>query len=180
MRKEGNLFRLDYNSWMEASTPGQLSWKEGRRLRALALKLAGWTQQAIARAFGVGKGTVSRWMTAARRGGADALRARPAPGRAPRLTDAQRRRLPDLLWEGPEDHGFRGGVWTCARVAKVIEREFGVRYHKGHVSRLLKELGWTPQVPATRAVQRDEEAIERWRAEVWPELKKKPAKSGAN
>jgi transposase len=53
----------------------------------------------------------------------------------------------------------------------VIEEEFGVRYHKGHVSRLLKELRWTPQVPITRAVQRDEEAIERWRAEAWPELR---------
>src|SRR5205807_9872837 len=66
--------------------------------------------------------------------------------------------------------GFRGDVWTCARIARVIEEEFGVRYHRGHVGRLLKELRWTPQVPIRRALQRDEEAIRRWRDEVWPEL----------
>ena len=57
------------------------------------------------------------------------------------------------------------------RVAKVVEEEFGVSYHKSHVSRLLKELGWTPQMPIARAIQRDEQEIERWRAEAWPRLK---------
>ena len=61
-------------------------------------------------------------------------------------------------------------VWTCARIAKVIEEEFGVSYHKDHVGRLLKELRWTPQVPIRRAIQRDEKAIQRWRVEVWPDL----------
>ncbi len=55
-------------------------------------------------------------------------------------------------------------------MAQVIEWEFGICYHKDHVSRLLKDLGWTPQIPITRAVQRDEKAIARWRVEVWPEL----------
>jgi transposase len=83
------------------------------------------------------------------------------------------RLIPDFLWHGAEAYGFRGDVWICARVAWVIEQEFGVSYHQGHVSRLLKELNWTPQVPITRALQRDEEAIERWRVEVWPELKRR-------
>jgi hypothetical protein len=73
---------------------------------------------------------------------------------------------PDFLWHGAEAYGFRGEVWTCTRVAQVIEWEFGIRYHKDHVSRLLKDLGWTPQIPITRAVQRDEAAIARWRIEV--------------
>ena len=55
----------------------------------------------------------------------------------------------------------------------MIEEEFGVSYHKGHVSRILKDLGWTPQIPITRALQRDEEEIERWRVEVWPELRRR-------
>ena len=80
------------------------------------------------------------------------------------------RLLPEFLWHGAEAYGFRGEVWTCARIARVIEEEFGVRYHSGHVSRLLKELCWTPQVPIRRAIQRDEQAIRRWRDEVWPEL----------
>ena len=152
--------------------------RELRRRRALALDTAGWLQADIAAALGVSKGSVSKWLAAARRGGPDALRARPIPGRPPRLSDEQRQRLPELLWEGPQAHGFRGEVWTCARAARAIERQFGVRYHKDHVGRLLKGLGWTPQVPALRAVQRDEAAIERWRAEVWPELKKRPGRSG--
>jgi transposase len=88
------------------------------------------------------------------------------------LTEAQRSSIPEFLSHGAEAYGFRGDVWTCARVATVIAREFGVHYHKAHVSRLLKRLGWTPQRPITRAAQRDEEAIERWRNDVWPELKK--------
>ena len=64
-------------------------------------------------------------------------------------------------------------MWTCARIALVIEEEFGVRYHKDHVGRLLKELGWTPQMPIRRAIQRDEQAIQRWRTETWPDLRKR-------
>jgi hypothetical protein len=72
---------------------------------------------------------------------------------------------------GPEAYGFRGQVWTCARVAAVIQEEFGLRYHKDHVRRLLKVLHWTPQMPITRAVQRDEAAIVRW-LEIWPQLRR--------
>jgi transposase len=61
-------------------------------------------------------------------------------------------------------------VWTCARIAHVIEEEFGVHYHKGHVGKILQELHWTPQVPIRRALQRDEEAIQGWRDDVWPDL----------
>jgi transposase len=148
-------------------------WREWRRLRAVQLKRHGWSQRSIAAALGVAEDTVGRWVARARGGGPEALRARPAPGRPPKLSAAQKRLIPDFLWHGPEAYGFRGEVWTCARVARVIEEELGARYHKGHVSRLLKELRWTPQAPVTRAVQRDEEAIERWRAEVWPELRKR-------
>jgi transposase len=154
------------------------AFKEWRRRRALALSHRGWTQRAIAEALAVTPGAVSQWLAAARRGGADALRAKPAPGRPPKLTAAQRRQVPEFLWHGPEAYGFRGEVWTCGRVARVIEREFGVRYHKDHVGRLLKGLGWTPQVPARRAVQRDEEAIDRWRADVWPALWRQARREG--
>jgi transposase len=148
-------------------------WREWRRLRAVHLKEQGWSQRDIAAALGVAEETVSRWLARARQGGPEALFSRPAPGHPPKLTPDQLLLIPDFLWHGPEAYGFRGEVWTCARVAQVIEEEFGVRYHKGHVSRLLKELRWTPQVPITRAVQRDEEAIERWRDEVWPGLQRK-------
>jgi transposase len=145
-------------------------WREWRRMRALLLKHQGWYQRDIAEALGVSEVSVSCWLARARRGGPEALRTRPAPGHPPKLSPVQKDLIPEFLWHGAEAYGFRGEIWTCARIAKVIEEEFGVRYHKDHVGRLLKELRWTPQEPVTRAIQRDEEAIRRWRDEVWPEL----------
>jgi transposase len=140
-------------------------------MRALDLEHGGWKQRAIAVALGVTEGAVSRWLAAARRGGPEALLSHPAPGPAPKLTTAQLRLIPDFLWHGPEAYGFRGEVWTCDRVVEVLAEEFAVSYSKSQVSRLLKRLGWTPQVPITRAIQRDEPAIERWRVESWPALR---------
>jgi len=136
----------------------------------LDLKRRGWIQAEIAEALDVSEVALSGWLARARDGGPEALRARPAPGRAPRLSPDQLRSIPELLWHGPAAYGFRGQVWTCARIAKVIEWEFGIRYHKDHVGRLLKGLHWTPQQPIKQAIQRDDEAILRRRDESWPEL----------
>ena len=148
-------------------------WREGRRLRAFELKQEGWNQQKIADALGVSKGAVSQWIKRGREGGVESLRRRVAPGATPRLNAEQRARLPELLARGALAHGFRGEVWTCERVAEVIQKEFGVRYHPAHVSRLLKKLRLSLQKPQRQANQRDEEAIERWKEERWPELKKR-------
>jgi transposase len=142
-------------------------------MQALELKRDGWNQREIARALGVTEAAVSQWMAAAGQGGQKALRSHPAPGPIPKSDDDHLRHLPDFLWHGPEAYGFRGEVWTCGRIAGVIGQEFGVRYSKSQVSRLLKRLGWTPQVPITRAIQRDEAAIVQWRSEVWPELRER-------
>jgi transposase len=114
--------------------------------------------------------SVSRWVGRARRGGQSALGAHPIPGCPPKLAPDEKRLIPDFLWHGPEAYGFRGEYWNCHRVVLVVHEEFGVAYHPGHVSRLLKELKWTPQIPITRALQRDEAEIQRWQREVWPEL----------
>jgi transposase len=149
-----------------------LDWREARRFRAFELKQEGWSQRDIAEAFGVTEGAVSQWMKTAEERGQRALAARPHPGAPRKLPDQQRQHLLDFLALGAEAHGFRGEVWTCDRVARLIARKFGVHYHRSHVSRLLKALDWTPQVPRQRAAQRDEEEIQNWRAERWPRLKK--------
>lgn len=149
------------------------NWREWRRWRALQLKQQGWFQRDIAEALGVAEESVSRWLGRARDRGLESLRSHPAPGRAPKLSPEQKELIPEFLWHGAEAYGFRGEVWTCARIARVIEEEFGIRYHKGHVSRLLRELGWTPQAPIRRALQRDEAAIQRWQSHVWPELQRR-------
>ena len=110
----------------------------------------GWTEREIAEALGASKGAVSQWLTSARNGGHQALLSR-VRGTHAKLTEEQKRLIPDFLWHGPEAYGFRGEVWTCPRVVEVLAREFGVTYHRDHVSRILKELGWTPQIPITRA-----------------------------
>jgi len=121
-------------------------------------------------ALDVSEGAVSRWLKRAEEKG---LYARPHTGRPPELTHEEKRLIPDFLGHGAEAYGFRGAVWTCPRVCKVIELEFGVTYHRSHVARLLKELKWTPQQPIERAIQRDEVEITRWRKEIWLETKKK-------
>jgi len=141
-------------------------------LRAWDLTRQGWSQHDIADALDASKGAVSQWIRTAQDGGRDALLSHSSPGHPAKLSPSQKRQIPDFLWHGAEAYGFRGEVWTCTRVAQVIQWEFGIRYHKDHVSRLLKTLGWTPQIPNTRAVQRDEAAIARWRIEVWPELRR--------
>lgn len=153
-------------------------WREWRRLRAWELKQQGWAQQAIAAALGVTPGAVSQWITKAVAGGIAALRHRPPPGPQPRLTAAQLAQLPGLLARGAEAFGFAGDVWTTERVALVIEREFGVRYHPAHVSRLLRAIGWSVQKPVEQATQRSEEAIKAWYQERWPALRKKAEDEG--
>jgi transposase len=148
-------------------------WKEMRRFRVPELKNEGCTNEEVAEALGVTKGTVTKWMKAAREFGERALPARPRKGSPPELTPEELAALPELLRLGATEYGFGEDLWTCERVAQVIDWEFGVKYHKRHVARLLKALNWTPQKPVVRDLRRDEGEIERWRKEVWPELKKR-------
>jgi len=144
-------------------------------MRATVLIRKSWKQSEVAEALGVTKGAVSQWIKKYETEGRKALRSIPRKGAPPRLTPAQKNQLPELLSRGAESYGFRGQVWTCARVRTVIEQEFGVSYHKHHVARIMKEIGWTPHKPIVRASQRNEAEIERWRSEVWPRLKKSPS-----
>jgi transposase len=128
-------------------------------------------------ALGVSKGAVSQWMKRGREGGVEALAAHPPTGVKPKLTVEQKAQMPQLLVKGAESYGFRGDVWTASRVAVVIERTFGVKYHRDHVSRLLREAGWSRQQPIERATQRNEEAIQQWSEQRWPAIKKKPSKT---
>ncbi len=89
-----------------------------------------------------------------------------------RLTEEQKAQIPVLLAKGAEAYGFRGDVWTARCMAEVIYRTFGVRYHRDHVGRLLREAGWSRQQPIERATQRDEAAIRQWYEERWPAIKK--------
>lgn len=154
-------------------------WREARRLRAWELHQKGWQQKDIAEALGVTRGAVSQWIKRGKEAGPEALHSRRGGGPKPRLSEDQLTELRAHLAQGAEHFGFRGDVWTQPRVAKLIKRMFGVAYHPGHVGRILKKLGWSRQKPITRASQRNEAAIERWRTEKWIELEKKPGAKDA-
>jgi len=143
-------------------------------MRSWELYKKGWRQKAIAEAFGVAESTVSGWIKKGKAGGVEGLRDQPGRGRKPGLNEEQRKKLPELLERGAESYGFRGDIWTNPRVAQVIRREFGISYHPAHVSRIMGELGWTPQKPIRRAKQRKQEEVAAWWQERWPELEKKP------
>jgi len=108
------------------------------------------------------------------RDGPEALRAKPVPGRPSRLQPRDKKRLETILLRGARQAGFSTDLWTCPRLVQVIDRVFGVRYHADHLGRVLHALGWSPQKPQRRAVERDEEAIRSWIKTVWPKVKKTP------
>jgi len=147
---------------------------EKRRFQAIRLFERGEKQSAIARQLKVVRQSVARWVQQYRAGGKAALKKAGRAGRKPRLNEPQRQRLVKLLLGGPERLGYQTPLWTCPRVARLIEEEFGVRYHDGHVWKILVSLGWSPQRPTGRARERNEEQIRRWRKKVWPAIKKKP------
>jgi transposase len=144
---------------------------EQRRLEAARLFAGGASQAEVARTFGVSAQAASIWDRRWRQGGAPALRGAGRAGRRPRLSPAELEAVDQALRKGPEAFGFDTDLWTLARVAAVIEQLTGVRYHPGHVWRLLRRLGWSLQRPARRAAERDEAAIARWRTQEWPRIK---------
>lgn len=142
---------------------------EARRLAAAALFEQGVRQIRVAERLGVSRQAVSQWHVAWKAGGAKALSAKHGNITAHRhLTDEQETELLTLLCQGPTAHGWEDERWTLARISRLIEEKYGPTYSLPGVWLMLKRLGWSWQVPQSRAIQRDEEAITAWRTEVWP------------
>jgi len=144
-----------------------------RRARAAKLFEKDLSQAEVARRCGVSRTTAMRWYRTWIQRGKKSLDPLPR-GRPNRLTPAQLKRIEKALLRGAQAHGFSGDLWTLERIAQVIERIADVRYHPGHVWRVLRSLGWSLQKPTTRARERDEAEIARWKKTEWPRLKKTP------
>lgn len=155
-------------------TPGKPEELECQRLQALALLRAGHRPGEVARRLGVSPGAVSRWKKIYQHAGSKGLQAKPSPGRRPKLTARQRRKLEGLLRQGSLAHGYATDWWTLKRIAAVIEKHLGVHYSLSGVWHVLREIGWSCQKPEGRARERDEEAIARWPQHDWPRIKKSP------
>ena len=146
-----------------------------RRRQALELLDEGRSLNEVGRLVGCAPSSVMRWRDARDEGGEEALKVKSASGRPPKLTAKQKRELEKVLLKGPLAAGYRTDLWTTARIAEVIERTFGVTYHRDHIGRLLKQMGWSHQKPERRALERDQAETDRWLAEDWPRARKTPA-----
>lgn len=145
---------------------------EKRRRQAIILLKAGQSYRYVASKLKASLSSVVRWFQAYRKKGEAGLRPKPAPGRPPKLSKSQKQKLIRILVRGPLSEGYSTNLWTLKRIARVIEKHFGVRYHQGHVWWLMIGLDWSWQKPERRAIERDEEAIARWKRQEWPRIKK--------
>jgi transposase len=155
--------------------------QEERRLVAARLLRAGRLCQAeIARAVGVHPASVTRWQQRLAGGGLRALRRRRVPGRPSHLTPAQWRQLFHVLRRGAVVAGFETERWTLRRIAAVVERTCGVRYHFRALGRALRARGWSPQRPVPRARERDDALVAAWLRRDWPRIKRGRAVGAAS
>ena len=152
-------------------TPEEL---ERRRRRGVAWLEDGLSPSQVAGHLNVSVRSVLRWQGRYRRDGTKGLAAKPVPGRPPKLGVAELERLWGILLGGALACGFPNDLWTLKRIAQVIHREFGVRYHPSHVWKILRQADWSCQVPERRAIQRDEAGIARWKRYRLPHIKKGP------
>jgi transposase len=153
---------------------------EAIRIRAVRAVRDGEHPAVVAKALGMSGSAVYAWLASAREGGPEALRAKPVPGRPPKLSATQIRRVYELVVDrDPRQLRFPFALWTREMVQELIRREFRVSLSASSVGRLLRRLGLSPQRPLFRAYQADPEAVARWKAEVYPAIRAEAAASGA-
>src|ERR1700685_910787 len=154
-------------------TQRDLQALERRRKQPARLFAKGNLAQAsVARELKVSRMSVSRWHRQWKKSGMEALKAAPRAGRRPLLDSRHMHRVQAALRKGSRAHGFSADLWTLPRVATVIERIAGVRYHPGHVWKILGAMNWTLQKPERQAKERNSDLVDYWKTVRWPELKK--------
>ena len=151
---------------------------ERRRMRAASLLAKGLSQSEVARRVGAHRQSVSKWAAELQAKGRAGLKKAGRAGRKPRLSAEQISQIEHGLKRGPQALGYETSLWTANRVAHLIEQESGVSYHPGHVWRILRQLGWSCQRPAGRALERDEKAIAALEEGALAGIKKKAKKQG--
>jgi transposase len=154
--------------------------KQHRRMTATALFEQGQLRDSqIAQMLGVSTRAVNHWHHARRQGGTASLASKGPTGPHCLLTDRQQHQLRQILRRGAKDYGFATQKWTLARIRRVINERFGVAYADlSGVWRLLHRMGWTNQLPARRALERDEDAIADWVEYTWPDIEERGPATG--
>jgi transposase len=152
-------------------TAEQRARREQVRLAAAEMIEAGASDREVARRFRVSRMSANRWRRALAAGGREALASKGAGGAQCKLTPAQLAELDAVLEAGPAACGYEDQCWTLARIAEEVWQRFGAGYTLAGMDLLLHRIGWSVQVPARRAAERDEAAIARWREETLPVVK---------
>ena len=150
----------------------ELKWSDARRILAVEMHQKGIDLTQIMEVVDAGRSTVYEWIQRAELEGIDSL-VRSYTPRARKLDDASRERLKEMLDQGALAYGYEDARWTATRVQELLREEFEVSYHIATIAALLHELGYSWQKPETREPRRDEQAIETWVKQTWPEVKKK-------
>ena len=147
--------------------------REQVRLAAAELIEAGASDREIAGRFRVSRMSANRWRRALAAGGRPALATKGAGGARCKLTPAQLRELEALLEAGPATFGYADQCWTLARIGELVWDRFRAGYTLAGLDLLLHRLGWSVQVPARQAAERDDAAIAAWKQETWPVVKRR-------
>lgn len=151
------------------------------RIRAvLAVREDGKSPEDVIATFGMNRRDIYRWLAAYDEGGTDALKARKAPGKKPKLTENQRKRVAHIMRKKtPLQMGYMTKLWTRQIVSDIINKQFGITLSIRAVGDLLENIGLTFQKPLQRAYQRDPKAITRWKEEEFPKIKSQAKAEGA-
>src|SRR5260370_35179309 len=152
------------------------AYRVAKRLQAVVLNTERQTSGELARILKAPRSKVSEWLQRYQADGVDGLLEGNRSGRPSELTEKQQQRLGDTLGSAPAGYGLDNGIWTSPMIAWVIEEEFGVQYHPGHVRKLLHAWGFSVQRPRRILARADVAAQDRWRRRIYPNLKKKPAR----
>lgn len=152
------------------------AYRVAKRLRAVVLNSEGHTSGELAKILQAPRSKVSEWLQRYQTDGVDGLLEGYRSGRPSEMTEKQRQALGDILDSGPVAYGLDSGIWTSPIIAWVIEEEFGIRYHPGHVRKLLHDLGFSVQRPRRVLARADAAAQDRWHRRSYPTLKKKPTR----
>jgi len=160
----------------EAQSDG--AYRVARRIHAVCLNHDGRTSGEIADLLRAARSRVSEWLRNYELYGYDGLLEGYRPGRPPDLTDKEKSALCDIIDGGPVAYGFLSGVWTSPMIARVIEEEFGVSYHPGHIRKLLHRLGFSVQRPRRKLLRADPEKRDRWHRRTYPAIKKGLSRKG--
>jgi transposase len=153
---------------------------EELRIRAVQRVEAGESPEVVIRTLGFSRPRIYEWIARYREGGLAALKAKPIPGRPPRLTGPQLQWVYRAITEkDPRQFQFEFALWTVGMVRTLIRRRFAVRLSEVSVGRLLRKLGLSPQRPLRRAYQQDPEAVRRWLEEEYPQIRAEAKRAGA-